>query len=117
MLNSYSQEFKEASIGLLLNIIYKIDSKDSEKYYKFFQKELNITPLEFEEIKEVKEFAQAHQIKIEDEIKIIRESLNHKQHQIMKFLMMLNRCIIIDGCDFESYQKFEEVRDSFLSRL
>jgi len=118
MINSYSQEFKQASVGLLLNILYKVNSTDSEKYYKFFQKELNITPVEFAEIKELKEFKKAHQIiKMEDEVSIVIESLNHKQHQIMNFLMMLNRCIIIDGCTFESYQKFEEVRDSFLSAL
>ena len=117
MINSYSQEFKHASIGLLLNIIQKVNLKESKKYYKFFQKELNITPKEFEKIKELKEFTQAHNIKIENEVNIIREELNYKQHQIMKFLMMLNRCIMIDGCDLESYRRFEKIRDNFLAKL
>jgi len=117
MINSYSSKFKRASIGLLLTIIQDVNPKNSSKYYKFFQKELNINSEEFDEILEVQEFTQSHNIVIEDEIEIIRKELDYKRHQIMKFLMMLNRCIIIDGCDVESYQKFENIRDSFLQKL
>ena len=117
MTNSYSQEFKRASIGLLLTIIQNVNPKNSNKYYKFFQKELDINPDEFEEILELQEFTQAHNIILENEIDTIREALNYKRHQIMKFLMILNRCIIIDGCDVHSYQQFEKIRDSFLAKL
>jgi len=117
LLSSYTQEFKRASIGLLLNIIQNVNSKNSNKYYKFFQKELGMDSDEFEEILELKRFAQAHNIVLENEIDIIREELGYKRHHIMKFLMMFNRCIIIDGCDFKSYQRFEKIRDSFLKKL
>jgi hypothetical protein len=113
----YSKAFKRASIGLLLNIIQKVNPKDNQKYYKFFEKELKIDPREFENIKEFKEFTQAHNIKLDNEIDIIREELGYKRHRIMNFLMMLNRCIIIDGCDVESYRRFEQVRDNFLKKL
>jgi len=117
MVNSYSQEFKRASIGLLLNIIQDINPKKSNKYYKFFQKELSINSDEFEEILELQEFTKAHNIILENEICIIREELGNKRHKIMTFLMMFNRCIIIDGCDVDSYRRFEKVRDSFLQKL
>jgi len=117
VVNNYSQEFKRTSVGLLLNIIQNVHSKKSDKYYKFFQKELNINENEFAEILEIQEFTQAHNIVLENQIDIIREELDFKRHRIMKFLMMFNRCIIIDGCDVESYQEFEKVRDSFLKKL
>jgi len=117
MINSYSQEFQRASIGLLLSIIQNVNSKKSNKYYKFFQKELNINSDEFEEILELQEFTKSHNIMVENEIDIIRKELNYKRHQIMKFLMILNRCIIIDGCDVKSYKQFEKIRDSFLAKL
>jgi hypothetical protein len=117
MINSYSQEFKRASIGLLLTIIQNVNPKKSNKYYKFLQKELNISSDDFEEILELQAFAKSHNIMIENEIDIIREELEYKRYQIMKFLMMMNRCIIIDGCDVQSYQQFEKIRDSFLKKL
>jgi hypothetical protein len=117
MTNSYSQEFKRASIGLLLTIIQNVNPKNSNKYYKFLQKELHIDSDEFEEILELQEFTQSHNIVVEDEIDTVRKELEYKRHQIMKFLMMLNRCIIIDGCDVKNYQKFEKIRDSFLAKL
>jgi len=117
MKRKHTQAFKRASIGLLLNIIQKVNPKDTKKYYKFFEKELHLDPQEFENIKEFKEFTQAHNIMVDDEIDIIREELGYKRHQIMNFLMMLNRCIIIDGCDVESYRRFEQVRDNFLKKL
>ena len=117
MTNSYTHEFKRASIGLLLTIIQNVNPKNSNKYYKFLQKELHIDSDEFEEILELQEFTQAHNIVVEDEIDTIRKELGYKCHQIMKFLMMLNRCIIIDGCDVKNYQKFEKIRDSFLEKL
>jgi len=117
MVNNFSPEFKRVSVGLLLNIIQNVNSKNSQKYYKFFQKELNIDVNEFEEILELQEFAQAHNIVLENEIDIIRKELEYKRHQIMNFLMILNRCIIIDGCDVDSYQRFEKIRDAFLAKL
>jgi hypothetical protein len=117
MTNSYNLTFKRASTGLLLTIIQNVNPKNSNKYYKFFQKELNIDSDEFEEILELQEFAQSHNIVLEDEIDIIRKELDYKRYRIMQFLMMLNRCIIIDGCDMKSYQQFEKVRDSFLAKL
>jgi tRNA/tmRNA/rRNA uracil-C5-methylase (TrmA/RlmC/RlmD family) len=117
MIESSTPEFKRASIGLLISIIQNVNSKKSKKYYSFFQKELKINPEEFEEIVELQSFTQAHNIVLENEIDTIRKALGNKRHQIMKFLMILNRCIIIDGCDAQSYQRFEEVRDSFLAKL
>jgi hypothetical protein len=117
MTNSYTHEFKRASIGLLLSIIHNVNPKNSNKYYKFFQKELNIHVNEFEEILEFQEFTKSHNIVLEDEIDIIRKELGNKRYKIMQFLMMLNSCIIIDGCDIKSYQQFEKIRDSFLTKL
>ncbi len=117
MVHQFSPEFKRVAIGLLLNIIQDVNPKKSYKYYKFFQKELNISPEEFEEFLELQAFAKAHNIDLENRVDIIRKELGFKRHQIMKFLMMLNRCIILDGCDVESYQRFEKVRDSFMRKL
>jgi len=117
MINSYTHEFKCASIGLLLSIIHNVNPKNTNKYYKFFQKELNINRDEFEEILELKEFKKSHNIAIENNIDVILEELEYKRHQIMKFVMILNRCIIIDGCDIKSYQQFEKIRDSFIKKI
>ena len=116
MSTSYSKEFNRAAIGLLLNIIQKVNPEDSKKYFKFLKKELNINFDEFEAIKEYKEFIRVNTV-IEQEIDTVREALEYKRHRIMKFLMMLNRCIIIDGCDMESYRRFEKIRDGFLKKL
>jgi len=107
-----SSDFSRASIGLLLNILENVNSTNMEKYYKFFQKELNISSEEFKEIQ--KEYKS---IDIDKEVDTIIEILNSKRHKVMNFLMMLNRCIIIDGCTFESYNKFEKIRDKFLSKI
>ena len=117
MANNYSHEFKRASIGLLLNIIQNVNTKNINKYYNFFKKELNINSNEFKEILELQEFTHAHHIVIENEIDIIRKELRYKRHQIMNFLMMFNRCIIIDGCDGQSYKRFEKIRDNFLQKF
>jgi len=113
MRNSYSQEFKNASISLLLNIIQNIDPKDSKKYYKFLEKELDI---HIDEFKTTKISTESDSM-LENQIDIIREELEYKRHQIMKFLMIINRCIIIDGCNFESYRRFEKIRDGFLAKI
>ena len=117
MTNSYTHEFKRASIGLLLSIIHNVNPKNSSKYYTFLQKELHINVDEFEEILELQEFTKSHNITVENEIDVIRKELEYKRHQIMKFLMILNRCIIIDGCNINSYQQFEKIRDSFLEKI
>ena len=117
MSNNYSHEFKRASVGLLLNIIQNVNTKNSAKYYNFFKKELTINSNEFEEILELQSFTQAHRIVLENEIDIIRKELEYNRHKIMNFLMMFNRCIIIDGCDVQSYQRFEQVRDNFLQKF
>jgi len=114
MLNSYSQEFKIAATSLLLNIVQKIDSKKKKQYYKIFQKKLNIEPEEFDSIKES---INIDTITINEKIDIIRKELGFKQFAIMSFLMMLNQCIILDGCDIESYGRFESIRDSFMEQL
>jgi hypothetical protein len=106
MSSNYTKEFKSASISLLLSITNKVDSEDNIKYYKFFQKELNISNDELKILTST--------LSESDAIDIIVNELSHKSHEIMKFLMMLNRCIIIDGCELKSYQKFEEIRDNFL---
>ena len=111
MSNNYSKEFKYASIGLLLNIIQKVNAEDSVKYYKFFQKKLHIDSDEFQLAKEQKVMPPS------DYIDIISIELEHKNHKILQFLMILNRCIILDGCDLKSYQRFEEIRDSFLEKF
>jgi len=111
MRNNYSKEFKYASISLLLDIIRKVDSKENIKYYKFFQKKLNINSDEFESFNNYKKLTKL------DSIDIICKELDYKSHKIMQFLMMLNRCIIIDGCELKSYQRFEDIRDSFLEKI
>jgi hypothetical protein len=111
MSNKYSKEFKYASIGLLLNIIQKVNLEDNIKYYKFFQKKLHINSDEFESFKEHEQMSQS------DYINTISKELKHKNHEILQFLMTLNRCIIIDGCDLKSYQRFEKIRDSFLEKF
>jgi len=107
-----SSDFSRASIGLLLNILENVHSGNMKKYYKFFQKELNISSQEFEQI--LKEYKS---IDIDKEVDTIVKILGSNRHKIMNFLMMLNRCIIIDGCTFESYTKFEKIRDKFLSKI
>jgi hypothetical protein len=110
MSNNYTKEFKAASISLLLSIINQVNSsEDNIKYNKFFQKELNISSDEFNYL-----ISRAGEL---DSIDIIVNELSYKSHEIMNFLMILNRCIIIDGCDLKSYQKFEEIRDGFLEKI
>jgi len=115
--HQFTPAFKRVAIGLLLNIVHDGNPSKREKYYKFFQKELNISPEEFDEFLELQAFAQAHNIELENEIDTIRKELDFKRHRIMNFLMILNRCIIIDGCDVESYQRFETIRDAFLQKI
>jgi len=117
MTNRYSDKFKRASIGLLLSIVDNINPKNINKYYKFFQKEFDINQEEFKDILELQEFTKAHNIKLEDEIDIIRKELGYNKHKILSFLMMLNRCVITDGCNLESYQRFEKVRDNFIKKI
>jgi len=114
MIYENSSDFSRASIGLLLDILENVNSKNMKKYYKFFQKELNISSEEFEKIQDSYKYADKP---IDKEIDTIIEILDSNRHKVMNFLMMLNRCIIIDGCTFESYTKFEKIRDKFLSKI
>ena len=114
MSKSYSPEFKIAATSLLLNIVQKIDTKKRKQYYKIFQKKLNIRPEEFDSIKER---VNINTIVLSEKIAIIQKELEFKQFEIMSFLMMLNQCIILDGCDMESYSRFEYIRDSFMEHL
>ena len=112
MAKQYSYKFKEAAIALFLDIIQKINRKNKNKYYKFFQNELRLSPKEFETIK----INILKEKNIKKEIQVIKEELEFSQYNIMSFLMILNRCIILDGCELDSYQKFEEIRDGLLRK-
>ncbi len=112
MSKKYTEEFKSALISLLLSITNKVKPEDNIKYYKFLHKELNIGSYEFEYFSST-----PSSLNQSDSIDIIVNGLSCKSHEIMKFLMILNRCIIIDGCELESYQRFEEIRDKFLEKI
>jgi len=111
MSNSYSKEFKRSAVDLLLSIIQRANPQKSIKYYQFFQKNLGISDEEFEL------FEQQNRLNQLENRDIICRELGNNNHKIMQFLMMLNRCIIIDGCELKSYQRFEEVRDSFIEKF
>jgi hypothetical protein len=112
MKRDYTEEFKSALVGLLLSITNNVNPEENTKYYKFLQKELNISIEEFELLSST-----PSSLSQSDSVDIIVNELSYKSHEIMKFLMLLNRCIIIDGCELKSYQKFEEIRDNFLEKI
>ena len=114
MIHNYTKEFKVATIELLLKIVQNKESDKQQQYYKLFQKELNILPNEFEDIFMM---LSVDEIDSDKGIVIVMKELKNSRHAIMHFLMMLNRCIILEGCDMESYKRFEQIRDVFLAKL
>jgi len=114
MIYKYTKEFKVAATGLLLEIVQNKESDKKQKYYKLFQKELNMLSSEFENIFSL---LLNKEINVDERVQLIVKELDNHRHEIMHFLMMLNRCIILDGCDMESYKRFENIRDTFLAKL
>ncbi len=114
MRENYSQEFKDASLNLLLNTIQNVNEKESKKYFKFLEKELKINKNSLDSLNNFKE---ASTKEIDSMVETIIKELKSSRYKVMEFLMMFNRCIIIDGCSVDSYRRFEKIRNSFLKRI
>jgi hypothetical protein len=104
------QKFKIASASLVCSII-DIEQINPEEYCSLFQKNLNLSEEEFEEIRnEITNDA----LNIDEKVSYIKVELNNNMFQIMEFLKILNQCAIINGCTQKSYRAFELIRDRFL---
>ena len=101
--------FKVASASIICNII-DVDDEHREKYCNLFQREFE---LDKEELQCIKENIDKN-VTLDENIKIIKEKLHHDKYEIMLFLKTLNKFIIIDGCSYRDYAKFETIKNKFM---
>ncbi|MCK4442179.1 MAG: hypothetical protein KAU90_09225, partial [Sulfurovaceae bacterium] len=109
------KSFKLASATLICDVVHNvIDTKDDKRkeYCQLFQNNLNITQ---EELEKIKDKISTDEKNIDEKIEYIKKELNNDPYQIMEFLKILNRFIILDGCNEKSYREFEIIRDKFIS--
>ena len=108
------KEFKLASATLVCDVVHNVidaDKKQQKRYCGLFQEKLN---LPIEELEKIKENIDTDRATINDKIEYIKKELHHSKYEIMEFLKILNRFIVLDGCSQESYSEFEIIRDKFL---
>jgi len=111
------RKFKLASVTLVCDVVHNvIDSNTSKqkKYCKLFQEKFN---LNIEELEEIKNTIDADRASVTDKIGYIKHELNNNKYEIMEFLKILNRFVILDGCNKKSYREFEIIRDEFLKEF
>ena len=111
------KEFKLASATLVCDVVHNVidaDKKQQKKYCKLFQERLNIP---VEELENIKNSIDTDRKSIDKKIEYIRKELKNNKYEIMEFLKILNRFVILDGCNQKSYREFEIIRDKFLEEF
>ncbi|CAA6810068.1 MAG: Unknown protein [uncultured Sulfurovum sp.] len=107
------QRFKMTIIALISPII-EINEKNFSLYAKVFNTNLNIEENEFISLKKL--LAKDNR-STDEKIDYIKKELGNNVYQIMQFLKILNRIIIVNGCKQKSYFQFENIRDTFLKEF
>jgi hypothetical protein len=111
------QQFKLASATLVCDVVHNVidaDKKQQQKYCGLFQDKLN---LPIEELERIKGSIDIDRATVNDKIEYIKKELDGNRYEIMEFLKILNRFIVLDGCSQESYREFEIIRDKFLEEF
>jgi len=111
------KEFKLASATLVCDVVHNVidtDIQQQQKYCKLFQDKLN---LEQNELEDIRKEISLDRISVDEKIKYIKKELNYNKYEIMEFLKILNRFIVLDGCSKNSYREFEIIRDKFLEEF
>lgn len=111
------KKFKLASATLVCDVVHNVinaDKKQQQKYCVLFQDRLNL-PLE--ELEKIKQDIDIDRETVDNKIEYIKKELNYSRYEIMEFLKILNRFIVLDGCSRESYSEFETIRDKFLEEF
>ena len=111
------KEFKLASATLVCDVVHNVidaDKKQQQKYCKLFQEKLNIP---IDELEDIKNNIDIDRGSIDKNIKYIKKELNNSKYEIMEFLKIINRFVILDGCNQNSYREFEIIRDKFLEEF
>jgi len=111
------KEFKLASATLICDVVHNVidaDNKKKEEYCQLFKDRLNMPK---EELEKIKDEISTDEKNIDEKIEYIKKELNNDPYQIMELMKILNRFIILDGCNEKSYKEFEIIRDKFISDL
>jgi len=111
------KEFKLASATLICNVVHNVidtDNDKKEEYCQLFKDKLNMPK---EELEKIKDKISTDEKNIDEKIEYIKKELNNDPYQIMELMKILNRFIILDGCNEKSYREFEAIRDKFISDL
>ena len=111
------KKFKFASATLVCDVVHNVmdaDKKQQEKYCKLFQEQLN---LDVDELDDIKNSLDVDRDSVNDKIEYIKKELNNNKYEIMEFLKILNRFVILNGCNQESYKEFEVIRDKFVAEF
>ena len=111
------KKFKLASATLVCDVVHNVidsDRDQQQKYCKLFQDRLN---LQMEELEEIKSGLDMNRASVNNKIEYIKKELHNNKYEIMEFLKIINRFVILDGCSKESYREFELIRDEFLKEF
>jgi len=111
------RKFKLASATLICDVVHNVidsNKNQQQKYCKLFQDKLN---LPMEDLNDIKSSIDTNRTSINNKIEYIKKELNNNKYEIMEFLKIINRFVILDGCSKESYQEFEIIRDEFFKEF
>ena len=111
------RKFKFASATLVYDLVHNImdtNKSQQEKYSKLFQDKFN---LNVEELDDIQATLDTNRASVNEKIDYIKKELNHNKYEIMEFLKILNRFVILSGCNQESYEEFEIIRDKFVEEF
>jgi len=111
------KEFKIASATLVCDVVHNVidsDKKKQQKYCKLFQDRLNLPQ---DELEKIKTYINIDRGTVNEKIEYIKKELDNSKYEIMEFLKILNRFIVLDGCNRDSYTAFEIIRDKFLEEF
>ncbi|CAA6805373.1 MAG: Unknown protein [uncultured Sulfurovum sp.] len=111
------KKFKFASATLVCDVVHNImdaNQEQQQKYCQLFQDRLN---LNLEELDEIKSSLNTDRSSVNEKINYIKKELNYSKYEIMEFLKILNRFVILSGCNKESYEEFELIRDKFVEEF
>lgn len=111
------KKFKLASATLVCDVVHNVidsDKNQQQKYCRLFQDRLNLA---IDELEEIKHGLDTNRTSVNNKIEYIKKELDNNKYEIMEFLKIINRFVILDGCSRESYQEFEIIRDEFLKEF
>jgi uncharacterized tellurite resistance protein B-like protein len=111
------KEFKLASATLVCDVVHNVigaNKSQKKKYCSLFKERFN---LQEEELEDISKQINTDRATVDEKIQYIKRELGNNKFEIMEFLKIINRFVILNNCSQESYREFEIIRDKFIEEF